>query len=299
VSGPLETVLFTCLGMALILIAAQDIFDALFHPEGRARLSRLLMRAMWRTFRSVGRRVPGVFPMAGPAALMLIVGTWAALLVFGWAFIFLPHVPEGFRAVPALEGGRFVDALSVSLVTLTTLGFGDITPTEEWLRIVAPLEALVGFGLLSASISWLLLIYPALSRRRSLAYEITLLSEAQRATGIALDRLDTTAAERLYAELTSRVVAVERDLVSFPVAYYFPERDQRFSLAAAMPTLLELAERGSEERLATAVHLRAAMLTDAIRDFARTTAQGFHGRHSDSTAELLAEYARDQLRRPR
>jgi Ion channel len=83
-----------------------------------------------------------------------------------------------------VEGGRLVDALNVSLVTLTTLGFGDVTPTDAWLRLLAPIEALLGFGLLTASISWLLLIYPALSRRRSLAYEVALLRQAaERAWG--------------------------------------------------------------------------------------------------------------------
>jgi hypothetical protein len=107
---------------------------------------------------------------------------------------------------------------------------------------------LLGFGLLSASISWLLLIYPALSRRRSLAYEITLLTEAGAHTGAPPAWLQGAAAEGVYAELTSRLVAVERDFVSFPIAYYFVERDKRFALASAMPTLLELAEQGRAER---------------------------------------------------
>ena len=68
-------------------------------------------------------------------------------------------------------------------MTLTTLGFGDVTPDAAWLRLVVPVEALLGFGLLSASISWLLLIHPALARRRSLAYEIALLRKAEQETG--------------------------------------------------------------------------------------------------------------------
>ena len=38
-----------------------------------------------------------------------------------------------------------------------------------------------------------------------------------------------------------RLVAVERDLVTIPLSYYFAERDERFSLAAVMPWLLALA----------------------------------------------------------
>ncbi|MGB0091977.1 MAG: hypothetical protein WBP81_05530 [Solirubrobacteraceae bacterium] len=76
---------------------------------------------------------------------------------------------------------------------------------------MAPLEAFLGFGLLSASIPWLLLIYPAISRRRSPAYEISLLVAAEGQTGVALEQLKPASAERIYAELTARLVAVERD----------------------------------------------------------------------------------------
>jgi hypothetical protein len=86
-------------------------------------------------------------------------------------------------------------------VTITTLGFADVIPHAGWLRGVAPLEALLGFGLLSASISWLLLIYPAISRRRSLAYEISLLVEAEGQAGVALERLEPASAAGIYEEL--------------------------------------------------------------------------------------------------
>src|SRR5829696_3552489 len=142
----------------------------------------------------------------------------------GWTLVFLPHVPEGFhRATGGPADSDLIEALNVSLVTLTTLGFGDVTPDDPWLRVIVPIEALVGFGLLSASISWLLLIHPALARRRSLAYEISLLRKAEEETGTALAELDAAPVEQIYAELISRLVAVERDLVNFPVTYYFAE----------------------------------------------------------------------------
>jgi hypothetical protein len=154
---------------------------------------------------------------------------------------------------------------------------------------------LLGFGLLSASVSWLLLIYPVLHRRRSLAYEISLLLETEREIGIVVERLEPTAAERVYAELTSRLVAVERDLVNFPVSYYFVERDRRFALPAVAPALLELAQRGAAEGMPPAPRMQASMLLDALEDFAHTVATGFHGRASSSTAESLRDYAADHL----
>ncbi len=116
---------------------------------------------------------------AGPLGLLLVVGVWAALLVLGWALLLWPQLEEGFQ-VEGPGGTGFLDAVHLSLTNLTTLGSPEYVAHEDWLRVIAPLEALVGFGLLSASISYLLLIYPALARRRSLAYELHLLQPAAR-----------------------------------------------------------------------------------------------------------------------
>jgi hypothetical protein len=252
----------TAAGAFLIAVALRDVFDALFNPEGRAVLSRSLMRATWRLFR--GRRS---IALAGPAALIATVASWALLLLVGWALVWWPHIDD-FNNVGVSDPG-FADALYFSMVTLTTIGFGDVTPASDVLRVITPIEALLGFGLLTATVSWLLGVYPALSRRRSLAYEITLLREAEKAQGQPLTSMAPASLERILAELTSRLIAVERDLVTFPVSYYFRERDERFSLASAIPFLLELAERGSRDR-SPDTRLRALMLRDAVADFART-----------------------------
>ena len=292
----LPTVAVSALGFGLIALAGRDVFDALFHPEGKGTLGHLIMRGVWAAFRQLARARPGAFALAGPTALLLVIGSWAALLILGWALIFWPHIYGGFYSAVAVHPGTFVEALHISLVTITTVGFSDVIPHAGWLRVVAPLEALLGFGLLSASISWLLLIYPALSRRRSLAYEISLLIEAERQTGVVLERLESASAERIYAELTSRLVAVERDLVSFPISYYFAELDERFALAAQAPRLYQLAERGASTDMPESARLRAWMLLEALRDFSATTAERFHRRPGRSTTEALAAYAHDHMR---
>src|SRR4051794_7396541 len=287
------TVVLTVAAVLIVALALRDVFDTLFHESGRAVLSRLLMRGVWRVFRRLGGR--RWLSLAGPIALIVVVVSWATMLVVGWALLLMPHMPESFAFGDAPRSGRVIESLYLSLTTLTTVGFGDIAPAEGWLRLVTPLEALIGFGLLTASVSWLLSIYPLLSRRRSLAYEIYLLTEAEAKTGKPLTEMDATAAEGLYSELTSRLVSVERDMVTFPVAYYFAEADPRFALPAAMPPLLRLAEAGRADGVAEPVRLRATMLRDAIEDFAHTAADRFHGSAAESVEELLDDYAQDHL----
>jgi voltage-gated potassium channel Kch len=103
------------------------------------------MVGVWRIGRrGRGRRRLGHF--TGPLAMGTVVATWLGLLLVGFALVYWPHLPDAFiygsGLDPAVRGG-FADAMYLSAVTLATLGFGDIVPTQTWLRVVVPVEALV------------------------------------------------------------------------------------------------------------------------------------------------------------
>jgi hypothetical protein len=290
------TVIANVAGAVLILAALRDVFDVLFNETTRAVLAHGVTRTVWRGFRWIGRRRRSLFPLAGPFAIIAVVAAWATLLILGWTLVYLPHMPEQFTLGSGVDrGAQFVDSLYLSMTALSTLGLGDIAPQAPVLRLLTPLESLVGFGLLTASISWLLSIYPVLSRRRSFAYEVNLLVNAEKDLDLSLLELDGGSAEGIYSELTSRLVGVERDMATFPVAYYFPSNDARFSLPALMPELLELAQRGAEDVHPDGVRLRATMLHEAIGDFAHTL-RAFHGAQGGTTAELIDAYREDHLR---
>ena len=295
-SGP-ATILVTLGGAVLIAAALRDLFDTLFHPSGRSLLSRAVMRAIWRTFKPIVKVRPRSISLAGPLMVIAIVACWATALILGWALIFWPHIDDGFAATAGRQGS-FTDSVYISLVTLATLGYGDFTPSATWLRILAPFEAFLGFGLLTASISWLGSIYPAVQRRRALAYEIYLLRKAQNEAGIGVADIDPGSAAAVYGDLISRIVTAERDLVTFPISYYFAQNDDRFSLSAAMPYVWDLAVRGSQPHVDESVRLRAVMLRDAIGDFAGTVAERFHGDQTEETDRLLDAYARDHQHAP-
>jgi hypothetical protein len=119
------TVLATAAGAGLIGLVGRDAFDALFHAEGRGTFSRQITRVVWHVFRRA-RTGHELLPLAGPVAIVAVITSWAGLLVLGWALVYWPHMPGGFRFDSGVEaaGPDFVHALNVSLVTLTTLGSG-------------------------------------------------------------------------------------------------------------------------------------------------------------------------------
>jgi hypothetical protein len=288
---PAGAVLSTAAGATLIALALFDVFATLFSHPRRRSLSRAVVAATW----SACHHLPGSRPLAfaGPIAFLVVVASWVALLGSGWSLVFWPWMPDGFLhpAPPEGLGASLLDAAYFSLVTLTTLGYGDISPAHGVLRLAAPLEALLGLGLLTASVSWLLSIFPVLSRRRALAYEIHLLQEVEADTTDPGPPAPLPAG--VYADLTSRLVASERDLVTFPITYYFHDDDTRFALPAAMGHLLDLGERARRQSASTDAHFHGGLLLRAIDDFAASIVGRFRVPDGGSTREVLCAYAND------
>lgn len=107
----------------------------------------------------------------------------------------------------------FAEALYISMVTLSTVGFGEIVAAHPLLRLVSALQAVTGFGLLTATVSWILQTYPALNRRRALAHQLNLFREAAGPGGLAA--LDPRHAAGLLESLASNVATISIDLVAF------------------------------------------------------------------------------------
>lgn len=264
-------VVWTLLGLALVALALRDIFDVLFHPAGRGVIARRVVLAVSALGAALPSRRVGL--LVGPISYIVVVATWAALLAIGWALVFIPQLPDGFTFDPALDPAEhtgFVDALYVSLVNLTSLGYGDISPSAALLRILGPVETLFGLGLLTASISWLISIYNAISRRDALAHEVHLAREAEQRLGEKLADADPRLLESMLADFANQLIRVRRDLIHFPINHYFRTEDEERALAGLLPFLSSLAAEAGEEGRPQELRVRAQVLEMAIDDYAET-----------------------------
>lgn len=285
-------VVWTLLGIALIGLALRDIFDVLFHPLGRGMVARRVVR----TVTGAVRRLPDgggtVGLLGGPLSFIAVVATWAAMMAVGWALIFYPQLPDGFNFDPALDPTRhsgFLDALYISLVNLTSLGYGDISPASPLLRVLGPVETMFGLGLLTASISWLLSIYNAISRRDSLAHEVHLVKEAEERLGEKLADADPRLLEALLASFAEQLIRARRDVIHFPIVHYFRTEDEERALAGLLPFLTSLADEAAEESRPHSLRMRAEILRMAIDDFAETLRVRLH-MPGDTTGATLEHY---------
>lgn len=284
--------LVTAAGAALVLVVLRDVFHTLWHPTRHGGLSRLVMTALWRMASSPTRR-RRASGLAGPVAMVAVVALWALTVVVGWALIYWPHMPEAFTYTVGLrpaEHAGFVDALYVSLVHVSTLGLGDIAPVEGWLRVLAPLEALSGFALLSATVAWTLGIYPALARRRALALRLSHLARTHPTT----EQIDADAGAAILDSLAAGLSVVSVDFLQYAESYYFFDGDDRTSLARQITGAVNLADQAAGARHPD-VRLSAAVLRAALNDLAAILDERFL--HTDGTArEVFDAFAQDHGR---
>lgn len=288
-------VLYTALGAALVLFGLNDVFHNLLYPSGRSTLSHWVLRIVWMFSRRTGHRCGS---LAGPLGVVLVIVLWALLQAVGWALVFYPHVPENFLYSEGLDSARYsnlAEAFYISLVTLGTLGFGDVVPTGPWLRFVAPVEALIGFALLTAALSWFSQIYPALAQRRALASRLGALRSVDYARRVA--DLDPASASRTLDRVADDITDAHVTLTQNAETYYFREVREDAALAVSLPYALEIADNAQ-----TSVHpdirLSGAMLAAAVENFARLLQEQFHS-SGETAREAFSTYASDHGHAPR
>ncbi|MEU1973506.1 potassium channel family protein [Microbacterium sp. NPDC019599] len=275
----------TIVGIALIAVALNDVFHTLLRPASTGRLTTLLFRITWSLSR---RRRP--LTAGGPLTVLATIAVWIILISVGWALIYLPHIPDGFAhsGVDPADYQPFVESLTYSLVALTTLGLGDVVPTDPVIRAVSPVEALMGFALLSASVSWFSQLYPALARRRSLAIELTSLHES----GLAAlpGTVSPGYATSVLASVARALAALTADLVQSTEIFYFTERDERLSAARAIGYAMELrdAALGAHD---PDVRAAGTLLQHVMDELARVLTDQYPHVSGESTDDVLRAVA--------
>lgn len=275
-------------GAALVVVALRDIFRTLWYPEGFGVFAHTVCRVVWRMTKPLSRR-PRSAELGGPLGMLAAVLGWAALITVGFALVYWPHLPEGFTfgsSVDAPDRSGFLPALYLSLTALATLGLGDILPAAPGLRVVVPLQALTGFVLLTAGITWALQVYPALGRRRALAQRLTVLARDPETLHVVREGEPSVAAQLLH-DVRSSLASVEADLRLYSETYYFREGDSTRSLAASAGVLLDLASAG-EGSASAAVRHAARSLRRSTGEFADTLARQFLKDPGETEATLRA-----------
>ncbi len=288
---------YPVVGIVLIGSALHDVFHTLFHPAGRGAMSDYAARVVWNIFHPMSRRRPRLITLAGPFAILTIMGLWVWLTVFGFALIYTPYIQSRYVFASGItyHHRNFSDALNVSLGSLITL-VGDINATTRSLRLLMGLEAIVGLGLLTASVSWLLSLYPIIERRRTTGHQVNLLHNAELDTGLNLLDLPSSEAQELLWGLAAQICELRNDVTQFPISYYFHTGEHHSGLAGGLPYLAEIAEEGSRPHQPPSVRVACVSLGGAIDDYLTEIAEILLRMPTHNKDEIMRRYAEDQLR---
>jgi len=164
-------VLATVAGILIILAVLLDAFETVVLPrrvQRHFRITNLFYRHTWRPWRRITglikspSRRENFLGYFGPLSLIFLLVLWALGLILGFALLQFgagEHVQLGNEPI------TFWRLLYHSGETFFTLGYGDITPISAVARVLAVMEAGMGFGFLGTVIGYLPTIYSSFSRR--------------------------------------------------------------------------------------------------------------------------------------
>lgn len=257
-----------CAGIALVLYGVLQVFRDIFHPTESGSLSDWVGRLYSKLLRNTRLR-----PSVGPLALVTVIVTWVALLTGGFALIYCGVLPGGFRQTeprgePASLGRRLVRSIYISIGAFDTFETFDLVPKTDAMRIAVSLEGLLGISMITASVSWTVLLYPALARGRWFARHASLLLRAEERTGLSPVReLGVT----VVAEMAAQVIEYRIDLVLFPILLNFYATDEASTVAHVLPQILRLSRDAAADPRPE-MKMAAAGLQLALEDLAETIA---------------------------
>jgi hypothetical protein len=304
------SILATLAGIAIIWVVLRDAFETVVLPRRVTRhfqLTAWFYRRTWIPWRRIAEHIKtssrqqnflGYF---GPLSLILLLGFWAAGLIFGFALI--QHGIGGHEQL-SNEPLTFGRILYHSGETFFTLGYGDIVPTSGAARALSVVEAGMGFAFIGVVIGYVPVVYSSFSGRE---IQISMLDARAGSPPTAAELLVRLAGRSDNPGMDQKVLdevlrgwerwAAEllESQISYPALTFFRSQHSNQSWLGALTTMLDvtaLVVVGIE-----GVHSGQAKLTFAMaRHAAVDLAQVVSARYDPAPGDRLPEAEWNALR---
>ncbi|MGE3913937.1 MAG: potassium channel family protein [Chloroflexota bacterium] len=228
------------LGLVLIILVMVDVFLTVLHVQVESPISNRLNRGVWRLLLAICHPLPVRLrdELLGWGAPLMIAGIlmfWCILSVIGFGLLYAPYIhrPDVFTFSDIPQSNQFADALYFSAISFFTIGYGDITPLHPIARLLGVLQGAAGLVTLSLSVTYLLSVYPLISRKVGLAEALNQ-ETGGRADGVILAKRYVRTGR--YEALAQRLITINDDLLRlgqahglYPVLYYVRHREVHHS----------------------------------------------------------------------
>jgi hypothetical protein len=296
----IPAIVASCVIIGVVLL---DAFETVVLPRRVTRhfkLTAWFLRRTWIPWKwTAGRiRTPshqqsflGYF---GPLSLLLLLGFWAAGLIFGFALL---QFGAGKHEQLGNEPITFGRIAYQSGETFFTLGYGDIVPTSGLSRALSVVEAGMGFAFLGVVIGYLPVVYGAFSRRE---IQISMLDARAGSPPTAAEFLvrlagkmenpgiDQIVFDEVLRDWEHWLAELLESQLSYPVLSFFRSQHSNQSWLGALMTMLDVTSLvivGIE-----GIHPGQAKLTFAMaRHAAVDLAQVVNARYDPNAPERLTD----------
>lgn len=256
-------------GGGLILLAISDIFLTVLYARSGVglvspRIHQHLWRAMVRLARGRSKRMQRLLSFGGPLMMVLSVVAWVAMLLFGSALIVWPLLGTHIQASDGPTPNSFAAALYFAGYSLTTLGMGDLVPKSDGLRLFTIFLGMLGFSVVTLSLTYFMSVYSALVRRNVVSQTLHHVSGG---SGSSADVVAALGPGGTFDQGRSQITTIATgvlDIVesneAYPVLQYFRMNHARYGVARVALLVLDSAS------------LMRSALSPAYCDFVRSGA---------------------------
>jgi hypothetical protein len=236
--------------LVLIALVLIDAFEAVLSPRRVTRPYRpirFFYATTWAAWRFIAMRIRAprrratFLSLFGPLSLLALFGTWVVGLIVGFAVLAwsLGATLQSTSHEQIGLGGY----LYLSGVTFFTLGFGDLTPTGPYGRLLAVFEAGFGYAFLAAMLGYLPVLYQAYGRRELMISLLDARAGSPPSAGQFLLRMaqshDVGVVDSFLAELERWAAELLESQLSFPMLGLYRSQHDNQSWLATLTTALD------------------------------------------------------------
>lgn len=228
------------LGALLMVLILLDVFLTVLYARADAGiLSHRVARAVWWVFRTISKPFEHhralILSFCGPAILVAFILVWALGLTLAAALIFHPELGTSVRATSGETNRDFITALYVGGSSVSIVGVSDFTPHTAILQMIFLFNSLVGLSVTFLTLTYLMQVYTALSRRNTLGLNVHLASAE---TGDGAELITHLGPEGKFetgypalSTLATEMAKTKESHHFYPVLVYFRFRQPFYSVA--------------------------------------------------------------------
>jgi hypothetical protein len=271
--------IFLISGIFLYVAIVLDLVKTTFTSTGGGKLTKILSSSIWQLFFLISGKNgrSKVLPYAGPLVMLTVLGVWIIGLWVGF-FLLILSDPNSIMNSSTKEPADVFEKLYYAAFTLSSLGVGDFTATNDLWRVLTGVAAFSGLAFITASITYFMPVLSAVGQQSKLClYLHSMGTTPQKILINSWNGTDFSHFLNKAPELCQMLLEHSLNHHAYPVIHYFhstrPELAVAPSVVLLNETLQLLHTAVSEKTISDCLAL--TMLQSALDQYLKVVKDNF------------------------